>query len=123
MTFVIWGWPHLRSAWDRWTTPKGAGDPVVSLDTEYFCPMCPGVVSDWPAKCPVCFMALVRRSRGDAADRFEREGLEFFTRVREAYLQRAAAEPQRFRVLDARAAPERVLAEALAAMPALAGEP
>jgi hypothetical protein len=28
--------------------------------------MCPGVVSDWPDKCPVCHMTLVRRTRGDA---------------------------------------------------------
>src|SRR5262249_37339940 len=34
--------------------------------TEYFCPMCPGVISDWPGKCPVCNMALVRRQRGAA---------------------------------------------------------
>jgi hypothetical protein len=27
--------------------------------------MCPGVVSDWPAKCPVCHMALVRRKKGE----------------------------------------------------------
>jgi hypothetical protein len=38
----------------------------VKDDTEYFCPMCPGVVSDWPAKCPVCNMTLVRRRRGEA---------------------------------------------------------
>ncbi len=27
--------------------------------------MCPGVVSDWPGKCPVCNMALVRRVKGE----------------------------------------------------------
>jgi YHS domain-containing protein len=37
----------------------------VSGDTEYYCPMDPGVVSDWPAKCGVCNMTLVRRMRGD----------------------------------------------------------
>jgi Cu(I)/Ag(I) efflux system membrane fusion protein len=40
---------------------------AVAVDTEYFCPMCPGVISDWPSKCPVCNMALVRRQRGDAS--------------------------------------------------------
>jgi dTMP kinase len=34
-------------------------------------------------------------------DRFERERLEFFRRVREGYLERARAEPDRIRVVDA----------------------
>ena len=37
-------------------------------------------------------------SRGDL-DRFEQEQADFFTRVRETYLQRAAAEPARFQVI------------------------
>jgi Cu(I)/Ag(I) efflux system membrane fusion protein len=61
---VIAGWPVLRAAFDTLTTSPRAGNPV-SGDTEYWCPMCPGVVSDWPAKCPVCSMALVRRQKGD----------------------------------------------------------
>src|SRR5262249_1074811 len=40
---------------------------AISGDTEYFCPMCPGVLSDWPSKCPVCNMALVRRKKGEMA--------------------------------------------------------
>lgn len=39
---------------------------AVSSDTEFFCPMDPGVLSDWPSKCPICNMTLVRRKRGDA---------------------------------------------------------
>ncbi len=39
---------------------------AISADTEYFCPMDPGVVSDWPGRCGICNMALVRRKRGEA---------------------------------------------------------
>lgn len=38
---------------------------------------------------------------GKLLDRFERESREFFERVRAAYLERARAEPQRMRLIDA----------------------
>ena len=41
------------------------------------------------------------RNAGAVQDRFERERNEFFERVRKVYLMRAAAEPQRFAVVDA----------------------
>lgn len=47
-------------------------------------------------------LAQARRSAARTADRFEREADAFFARVRDAYLDRARAEPQRMRVLDAR---------------------
>ncbi|MGA9163028.1 MAG: dTMP kinase [Thiobacillus sp.] len=47
-------------------------------------------------------VAEARRSAARAADRFEREADSFFNRVRNAYLDRALAEPVRIRVLDAR---------------------
>ena len=39
-------------------------------------------------------------ARGEL-DRFERESLPFFRRVRDAYLARAAAAPERYRIIDA----------------------
>jgi hypothetical protein len=57
-------WPTLRNVWDKLTGPAGL-DAGVSGDTEYWCPMCPGVLSDWPGKCPVCHMALVVRQKGE----------------------------------------------------------
>jgi Cu+-exporting ATPase len=35
-----------------------SGPPAENLAGKYICPMCPGVVSDEPAACPVCGMAL-----------------------------------------------------------------
>ncbi len=61
---IVAAWPTLRNHWDRLTGPA-AVESAISPDTEYWCPMCPGVVSDWPGKCPVCHMSLVRRQKGD----------------------------------------------------------
>lgn len=46
-------------------------------------------------------VAETRRAQARAADRFEREQTDFFSRVREAYLQRARSEPDRIKVIDA----------------------
>lgn len=65
---VMHQWSNLGRYWDRLFGPLGADErrQAVSADTEYFCPMDPGVVSNWPGKCSICNMALVRRKRGDA---------------------------------------------------------
>ncbi|HET6575917.1 MAG TPA: efflux RND transporter periplasmic adaptor subunit [Fimbriiglobus sp.] len=61
---VLAAWPFLRNTWDKLTQAAPTGGAVSSA-TEYWCPMCPGVVSDWPTKCPVCNMTLVRRQKGE----------------------------------------------------------
>jgi hypothetical protein len=65
---VVANWDWLQDHWRKLmrhaqsTRSVNAGE---SPDTEYWCPMCPGVVSNWPRKCPVCNMGLVRRQRGE----------------------------------------------------------
>jgi dTMP kinase len=61
-------------------------------------------------------LALTRarqRNGSFQVDRFESERLEFFERVRAAYLERAAAEPQRIAVLDAAQTADAVCARIL----------
>lgn len=53
------------------------------------------------------------RSRGADLDRIESEKLDFFERVRATYRARAAAEPARYRVVDAAQSPEQVSGEAI----------
>lgn len=53
---------------------------------------------------------------GSAPDRIERERDEFFERVRDCFLARAAAHPDRFRVIDASPDATTVAASALAAL-------
>jgi dTMP kinase len=51
-------------------------------------------------------VAAQRLARTRSADRFEAEQVEFFGRVRRAYLDRAAAQPQRFIVIDGTQPPD-----------------
>ena len=53
---------------------------------------------------------------GSAPDRIERERDEFFERVREGFLARAAQQPDRIRVIDASPSAEQVAAMAVAAL-------
>jgi hypothetical protein len=65
IALLVGCWDTLRNYWDKLTRSPAGHDGAFSSDTEYWCPMCPGVVSDWPDKCPVCNMALVRRKKGE----------------------------------------------------------
>ena len=46
-------------------------------------------------------IGLARAAARGRLDRFEQEGREFFEAVRQAYLQRAAQAPERYRIIDA----------------------
>lgn len=46
-------------------------------------------------------VSIARLAGARSPDKFERESAEFFTKIRNAYLQRASQNPQRFRVIDA----------------------
>src|ERR1700682_1773607 len=64
---VVGQWDTLWNHWEKLTrTTDNRPQQGVSSELEYWCPMCPGVVSDWPAKCPVCNMSLVQRAKHEA---------------------------------------------------------
>ncbi|MEQ1487304.1 MAG: dTMP kinase [Methylotenera sp.] len=46
-------------------------------------------------------VSIQRLSNAREPDKFERENAEFFTKIRNAYLQRAKENPARFRIIDA----------------------
>ncbi|PKO52349.1 MAG: dTMP kinase [Betaproteobacteria bacterium HGW-Betaproteobacteria-20] len=46
-------------------------------------------------------VSMLRLANAREPDKFERENAEFFTRIRQAYLQRAQENPARFRIVDA----------------------
>lgn len=56
-------------------------------------------------------VGMARASKRGELDRFENEHLEFFDRVRQKYLSRAASEPERFAVVDASQDLEQVQAQ------------
>jgi dTMP kinase len=63
----------------------------------------PGIVPDRTLifDCPYDVARRRLAASGRTLDRFENEGAEFFDRVRQAYLARAAAQPERIRLIDA----------------------
>lgn len=65
---------------------------------------------------------LSRTKMRGAADRFEQEALNFFDQVRQAYLDMAAREPNRFYVIDASGTPDQINAQIIAVMEQLIAE-
>lgn len=65
---LMTGWPWLHAGWERLTSGwrPHRHSAAVSGDTEFFCPMDPGVISAWPAICPICNMDLITRKKTDA---------------------------------------------------------
>jgi dTMP kinase len=61
-------------------------------------------------------IGLQRMATRGAKDRIEKEGIEFFERIRQAYLERAQKEPERFCVIDANQEEVSVIADVLAAL-------
>ena len=66
------------------------------------------LVLDVPAKLGLARATERRQASGQAADRFETEGVAFHSRIREAFLAIAAAEPNRCAVVDASGPPDNV---------------
>lgn len=65
---VITQWDTLLAYYDRYTRPAEA-NTVTASDVEWFCPMHPTVVRDnGKEKCPICFMPLSKRKKGDIHD-------------------------------------------------------
>lgn len=63
---VIMQWDKLQARYDKWTRPENAVAAGAASDVEYFCPMHPSVVRDnSKEKCPICFMPLSKRKKGD----------------------------------------------------------
>ncbi len=73
-----------------------------------------GLVPDRTLLLRIDPVAGLARISGRPADRLEQAGVDFFAAVAAAYDELAAAEPERFVVLDASQPPDAVLAEALA---------
>lgn len=65
---VIVKWDTILAYYDKWTRSEAA-EHAASSDTEYYCPMHPTVIRDNPKeKCPICFMGLTKRKKGEAKE-------------------------------------------------------
>ncbi len=84
------------------------GESIASLEKMVHGDLQPDLtlLLDLPAE-----VGLERASQRSEADRFEQESLRFFARVRQAYLDRAQADAERFAVIDASVDMESVWAQ------------
>jgi RND family efflux transporter MFP subunit len=63
---LIVKWDDLVARYEKYARPA-AGADAADPDHEYFCPMHPTVVRDTnKEKCPICFMPLSKRKKGEA---------------------------------------------------------
>lgn len=101
----------------------GRGQPVERIaELERWA--CAGLTPDLTLLLDLPVVAGRARAAGrGAADRIEVEEDGFFERARAAYRARAAAEPQRFRIIDASGSPQEVLRLACDALAPLFAEP
>jgi membrane fusion protein, copper/silver efflux system len=66
IALVISQWDMLTGYYDKWFH---RGETATAGDVEYFCPMHPSVVRDTNKdKCPICFMPLAKRQKGEMGD-------------------------------------------------------
>jgi membrane fusion protein, copper/silver efflux system len=64
---IITQWDLLVSYYEKWTRPAGGTASAGAGEFEWFCPMHPSIVRDNPKeKCPICFMPLSKRKKGEA---------------------------------------------------------
>ncbi|OWK37676.1 putative Co/Zn/Cd efflux system membrane fusion protein [Fimbriiglobus ruber] len=65
---VIVKWVLINAYYEKWARPAGE-TATTEPDAEYFCPMHPSIVRDNNKdKCPVCFMPLSKRRKGEMTD-------------------------------------------------------
>lgn len=96
---IMAGWSWIRAGWERFVstwTPRGS-TAAVSADSEFFCPMDPGVISAWPAICPICNMDLIPRKKSDAV------------LLPEGVLSRMQLSPYRVQLAGVRTSPARAM--------------
>ncbi|MCE9530304.1 MAG: efflux RND transporter periplasmic adaptor subunit [Planctomycetes bacterium] len=67
IALLVAKWDILAAKYEQ--TFHKHDDDAVTADTEYFCPMHPAIVRESKKdKCPICFMPLSKRKKGEASD-------------------------------------------------------
>jgi len=73
IAFVLMKWDYLSAKYEQMTYTHQS---EASGDHEYFCPMHPSIVrASKKDKCPICFMPLSKRKKGEASDASLPEGI------------------------------------------------